>query len=79
MTTTPRRVASANPWLNALALLGPAVAAVGLLLVAGNGDATDPTYDPATAATGNSLLAAGAALLAGWLVAGAICWQLRRR
>lgn len=77
-----------NPWLKVLGIGGGLAALAGIIAYgAGYDEATstgllgqsDPSAGLAAMFAGEMLLTFGITMLMGWLVAGAICWQLRRR
>lgn len=76
-----------NPWQLALAVPGLFALIAGIIAyAAGYDDATStsvladgPASGIAAMFAGQMLIVAGIVLLAGWLIAGAVCWQLRRR
>lgn len=71
--------AGANPWMIGLWAATAAAAIAGITLTASNSDTSAFDYSPTGAVVGHTLLGIAGVLLAGLLVAGAICWQLRRR
>lgn len=77
--TTPQKhlIPQGNPWLVVLWIATGLTSLAGLILTS-TADPAEPDYDPVAAAFGPPLLIVGGVLLAGLLVAGAICWQLRR-
>jgi hypothetical protein len=52
---------------------------IGVALTGGNADPTQFDYSPLGAVIGQSLLIIAGMQLAGSMIAGAICWQLKRR
>lgn len=68
-----------NPWMLGLAYLGAATIIAGIIAIGINSDPTDFDYNPTWAAVGEILLGTGILLMCGFLVAGAVAWELRRR
>ena len=68
----------ANPYLSTLGVGGGLVALVGVMVYVGSQPSSESEGDPAVQAFGLVLTQIGGGLLAGWLIAGAICWQLAR-
>lgn len=80
--TTPRTdkaTTESNPWLIVSWFAAGLVLFAGLFLTAENADPAAEGYSPAAGTFGPVLLTIGGVLLTGALLAGAICWQLRRR
>lgn len=74
--TEPTRT---NPWLSALGGFAAVSLLMGLVISLGSrSDSATSDSEAADQLFGGALLSLGGTLLAGWMVAAAICWQLAR-
>lgn len=78
-SSLPSQRDDSNPWLIGLWLAAAGAALVGIILTTQHTDVEAFDYNPTAAAIGHTLLGVAGVLLAGLMVAGAICWQLKRR